>query len=110
MHKPNICPKCQNTHFLGPFTGTFLSINLAVVAKVFLLVYVCMNCGYSELYFDDESMNRIRKKFKIPDLNDNDLSSPSLSNSKTLDKFCPNCSNQIINEDVFCPSCGSKLN
>ena len=117
MQKPNICPKCSNTHFYEPLHSQYLHVKFPfwLIPQQFSL-YLCAKCGYSELYFDEKTMIKIKEKFKkeypTTDFDDVELPSPSINNTnKTdiLDKFCPNCSYQLTTKDKFCSNCGSKL-
>jgi transposase-like protein len=67
--KSGVCPKCKSESILvftqdgknknadheklGTLSGDILSTR-----------YVCCNCGYTERYFDDANLEKLKKKFK----------------------------------------------
>lgn len=69
--KSGVCPKCKSKDILV-FESTederekkladFEKIGL--LDKIYTKRYVCCNCGFSERYFDDKSLGKLKKKYK----------------------------------------------
>jgi len=64
------CPKCQSEDILvfenskekpGKADGESLGV---FGGKITTSRYVCCNCGYTERYFDDNNLEKLKKKYK----------------------------------------------
>jgi len=52
-----ICPKCNGSEIsVVANTATEVAISLGWTATAFLNYYVCTNCGYVELFVQDEKL------------------------------------------------------
>jgi predicted nucleic-acid-binding Zn-ribbon protein len=63
--KNGICPKCNtnNVHLVHQQQTDF-AISLGWSGTVFLDRYVCVSCGYTETYTEDNSqLNKIAEKY-----------------------------------------------
>ncbi len=69
--RTGICPKCKS-HDILVFEAdsdkegkVFDCEKLGVLGgKIYTSRYVCCNCGYTERYFEDVDLDKLRKKFK----------------------------------------------
>ena len=72
MKKSGICPKCQSRDILvfeskddeskkHPLDSEAIGI---LGKRVYTSRYVCCNCGYTERYFDDDNLEKLKKKYK----------------------------------------------
>ncbi|HNX16604.1 MAG TPA: hypothetical protein PKO28_04525 [Bacilli bacterium] len=67
MKNTKVCPKCHSENivrydeFFGQSAsnqGTFLRTSM--FSGVNLRIYVCCNCGYSEIWVDEEDLEKVK--------------------------------------------------
>ena len=68
--KSGTCPKCKSENILvfenkekDSKTADSEKIG-AFGKKIFTTRYVCCDCGYTERYFDDANLEKLKKKFQ----------------------------------------------
>lgn len=72
MKQTGICPKCQSDQILvfenndknSKKNVADYEVIGAFGKTIYTTRYVCCNCGYTERYFDDESLKKLQKKYK----------------------------------------------
>jgi len=58
--KSGICPKCQNNEVYTNLNKTPKHIiPISTFGKAKISHYVCNKCGYSEIYFDKEYLEKV---------------------------------------------------
>lgn len=63
--KDGICPKCdaKQVH-LFKNTSSEMAINLGVFESARVVYYICTNCGYVEIFIEDETkLPKIAEKY-----------------------------------------------
>lgn len=67
--KSGVCPKCKGKNILvfsqdkkSKFVDCEKLGNLR--GEIFTTRYVCCDCGFTERYFDDENLEKLKKKYK----------------------------------------------
>lgn len=71
MKNKGICPKCQSEEILifenKEKSSKYLPDSEVIGAfgkRIYTSRYVCCNCGFTERYFEDEDLNKLKKKYK----------------------------------------------
>ena len=67
--KSGSCPKCASEDILVfSQSGKEQFVDCETIGslkgEIVTTRYVCCNCGYSERYFEDENLEKLKKKYK----------------------------------------------
>lgn len=64
------CPKCKSQNILvfenNDKDAKMVDCeNIGILGKkIYTTRYVCVDCGYTERYFDDDNLEKLKKKYK----------------------------------------------
>lgn len=70
MKNSRICPKCAGTDIVyikgrcGAYrSGNNILVGMTIFSAIPVNRYVCMKCGYSEEWIDQEDLHKLKEKY-----------------------------------------------
>lgn len=67
MKETKTCPKCGGSHILRVEDGvdsTGISLYLGILSRVPVTRYVCIGCGYTESWVDQQFLGELKERYE----------------------------------------------